>query len=182
MIVIIGLPGSGKSAASKLLARKGIPLYKPSSIIKDEVVKRGLELTVESEEHMARQLRKEHGKDAPARFLAGKIEKEKSEIICIDSFRNIEEVEYMERLGKIFLVEVRAPKDVRHERLMRRASPRDPRDEKAAEWRDGMEIERGLGKLLETEKYTKFVINNNGSVHNLEKRLDGILEKIKHDK
>jgi dephospho-CoA kinase len=182
IIVIIGLPGSGKSVASKLLARKGIPAYNSSHIIKDEVVKRGLELTVESEEHIARQLRKEHGMDAPARFLASSIEKERSDIICIEGFRNIEEVEYTERFGKIFIVEILAPKNVRHERLIRRAGPRDPKDQKAAEWRDSKEIERGLGKLIETEKYTKFVINNNGNIQNLEKRLDETLDKIKRNK
>jgi dephospho-CoA kinase len=181
IIVIIGLPGSGKSVASKLIARKGIPVYKPGSVIKEEVAKRGLELTVESEEHVSRQLRKEHGMDAPARFLGEKIEKDKSEIICMDGFRNIEEVEYMERFGEIFLVEVRAPKEVRHGRLIERANSRDPCDSKAAEWRDGMEIERGLGKLLETEKYKKFVINNNGNLQNLEKRLEETLERIKQN-
>ncbi len=179
IIMIIGLPGSGKSVASRLLEKKGIPAYNSSHIIKEEVAKRGLELTVESEEHIARQLRKEHGKDAPARFLADSIEKEKSDIICIEGFRNIEEAEYIKRFGEIFLVEVRAPKNVRHERLIRRAGPRDPKDQKSAEWRDGMEIERGLGRLMETEKYTKFVINNDGSLQNLEKRLDEVMEKIK---
>ncbi len=181
VIVIIGLPGSGKSVASKLLSRKGIPAYNSSHIIKEEVIKRGLELTVESEEHIARQLRKEHGMDAPARFLANSIENEKSDIICIEGFRNIEEAEYMERLGKIFLVEIRAPKNVRHERLIRRGGPRDPKDREAAEWRDGKEIERGLGNLLETEKYAKFVINNNGNLQSLEKSLDEILDKIKQN-
>ncbi len=182
IILIIGLPGSGKSIASKLLAKKGIPAYNSSHIIKEEVAKRGLELTVESEEHIARQMRKEHGMDAPARFLAGKIEKEKSGIICIEGFRNIEEAEYMKRFGEIFVIEVLAPKGVRHERLIRRAGPRDPKNQKAAEWRDSKEIERGLGKLMETDKYTKFVVNNSGSLHSLEKRLDEVLEKIKKTK
>jgi dephospho-CoA kinase len=182
VIVIIGLPGSGKSIASKLLARKGIPAYNSSHVIKEEVIKMGLELTIESEEHIARQLRKEHGMDAPARFLANSIEKEESDIICIEGFRNIEETEYIERFGEIFLVEILAPKDVRHGRLIRRAGPRDPKDGKAAEWRDNKEIERGLGKFMETEKYTKFVINNNGNLQDLEKRLDEVLDKIKRIK
>jgi len=182
VIIIIGLPGSGKSLASNCLFKKKIPVYKPGSIIKDEVVKRGLELTVESEEHIARDLRKEHGKDAPARLLGSTIEKGKSDIICIDGFRNIEEVHYIERFGKVFLVEVRTPKKVRYSRLIGRAHDRDPETHKLAEWRDRKEIERGLNTLLTTEKYTKFVINNNGRIHDFKKRLDEILGKIRNMK
>ena len=181
IIIIIGLPGAGKSLASKFLLKKKISVYKPGSIIKDEVVKRGLKLTVESEEHIARELRKEHGKDAPARLLGSTIEKDKSDIICIDGFRNIEEIHYVERFGKIFLIEVRSSKSVRHSRLVGRAHERDPKTQKLAEWRDKKEIERGLDRLLTTDKYTKFVINNR-KIHDFKESLDTILEKIRKEK
>jgi len=179
IIVIVGLPGSGKSIASRFLAKKGIPVYKPSSIIKDEVVKRGLVLTMENEEYIAREIRKEHGNDAPARFLGKQIEKEKADIICIDSFRDLYEVRYTERFGKIFITEVRSPKKSRYSRLVGRAHSRDPKTRELAEWRDKKELERGLDKLLTTERYTKFIINNNRRIHDFKRRLDKILEEIR---
>ena len=96
IIVVTGLPGSGKSEVSRDIKRRRITTFITGNIIKEEVSRRGLELTLESQEYIARELRKEYGPDAPINMIEHRIRDSKSSIICVDGPRNIKEVELLE--------------------------------------------------------------------------------------
>ena len=181
IIVVTGLPGSGKSEVSREIKRRKIPTFFTGNIIKDEVVKRGLDLTVESSEYVARELRKQYGRDAPIRMIEHKIESAKASLVCVDGPRNLKELDLLKTHGKVFLVIVESAKKLRYSRLRKRASVRDPEGWDHFLWRDRKELERGMHSLLRTRRYKRYVIKNTGTVTELRSKVLKVLKKIKSE-
>jgi dephospho-CoA kinase len=181
IIVVTGLPGSGKSVVSRDIRRRKIPTFFSGNIIKEEVQKRGLELTVESQELVARELRKEYGPDAPINFIEHKIKESREALICVDGPRNVKEIELLRKFGKVFLVMVESAKKERFRRLKKRASSRDPESWDRFEWRNRKELERGMNSLIRTKRFRKYLIRNTGTISDLRFKITRILRDIKAD-
>jgi dephospho-CoA kinase len=178
IIVLTGLPGSGKSEVSREVARKGIPTFHTGNIIKEEVAKRGLELTLESSEFIARELRAQYGPDAPIKLMEHHIKESKGSLVCVVGPRNLKEVELLSTLGRIVLIIVDSPKRTRYSRLRKRAEPRDPEKWEEFLWRDRRELERGMKSLISTKKYTRFIIRNSGTIADLRRSASKVLGGI----
>jgi dephospho-CoA kinase len=179
IIVVTGLPGSGKSEVSREIKRRRIPTFFTGSIIKDEVVRLGLDLTVESSEYVARELRKQYGPDAPIRMIEHGIESIKAGLVCVDGPRNIKEIDLLRTHGEVFLVIVESAKKLRYNRLIKRASVRDPEKWERFLWRDRKELERGMHSLLRTRRYKRYVIKNTGTVTELRSKVMKVLKNIR---
>ena len=179
IIVVTGLPGSGKSEVSREIKRRKIPTFFTGSIIKNEVVRRGLNLSVESSEYIARELRKQYGPDAPIRMIEHSIESAKAGLVCVDGPRNIKELDLLKTHGEVFLVVVESAKKLRYSRLRERASVRDPEKWERFLWRDRKELERGMRSLLRTKRYKRYVIKNTGTVSELRTKVLKVLKSIK---
>jgi dephospho-CoA kinase len=182
IIVVTGLPGSGKSEVSREIRRRRITTFITGNIIREEVSRRGLELTVESQEYIARELRKDYGPDAPINMIEHRIRDSKSVIICVDGPRNVKELELLKNLGEVFLVIVESAKRVRYARLRRRARPMDPDDWERFLWRDRKELERGMRSLTRTRKFRKYIIKNTGSLSDLRAKISRMLRDVKSER
>lgn len=182
IIVVTGLPGSGKSEVSEEIKRSRVPTLYTGDIIREEVAQRGLELSVESSEYIARELRKEYGPEAPTRLVEHKIDSMKARMLCIDGPRSVREVEYLKLFGDVYLIIVESPKKLRYTRLMKRGKPSDPEKWEKFLWSDRKELERGMETLSKTMKFRKFVIKNNGTVKALRSKVAAVLKEIKEDR
>jgi len=186
ILIVTGLPGSGKSEVSEYIKSKGIPMFKTGDVIREEVIKRGLELTPQNSEMIARKLREEEGMDVAARRVGKKIKTMNDSLICVEGPRDMYEVDYLSTLGRVILVVTQAPENTRFERMKARRGAgkfapksRDPRSFKEFKWRDEHELERGLQEVTTTDKYPRIIIQNTGTKEELRKKVDEILEKIK---
>ena len=185
IIVVTGLPGSGKSEVSGYLKGLGIPMFRTGDVIREEVLDRGLELNPRNSEKIARQLRKEEGTDVAARRTCEKIKPLRG-LVCVEGIRDMDELEYLATLGRIVLVIVEADEKVRFSRQrVRRSggrlepSSRNPKTLEDFEWRDRMERERGLDEVIATDRYEKHVIENNEGLAELRNRVDALLKEIR---
>jgi dephospho-CoA kinase len=181
IIVVTGLPGSGKSEVSREIKRRRIPTFVTGNIIKDEVLRQGLDLTVESSEYIARELRKKYGPDAPIRLIEHNIDAVKGNIVCVDGPRNIKELELLKEHGDIYLIVVESAKKLRYTRLRKRGGARDPECWDHFIWRDRKELERGMHSLVRTKRFRKYILKNTGTVTELRSRLVSILKSINSD-
>ncbi len=179
ILVVTGLPGSGKSEVSRDIRKRGMPTFITGDVIREEVSRRGLELNLESQELIARELRKEYGPDAPINMIEHKIRDSKSDIICVDGPRNIKEIELLENLGDVFLIVVECAKRARYKRLKKRGGPRDPDEWERFVWRDNKELERGMKSLVRTNRFRKYVIKNTGTLPDLKARISAVLKSIR---
>ncbi len=182
IIVVTGLPGSGKSEVSGEIKKKRIPTLYTGDIIRGEVARRGLELSVESSEYTARELRKRYGPEAPTRLVEHKIDAMKSRVVCIDGPRSVKEVEYLKLFGDVYLIIVESARKLRYSRLKKRASPTDPEGWEHFLWSDRKELERGMESLTKTKKFNKYVIKNTGTVSGLRSKVERILRDVRTDK
>jgi len=146
----------------------GIPVVVMGDVIRAECRRRGLD-PAEHHGRMAGTLREEEGDDAIAtRTLplpggGGGGRRRARDTVLVDGLRSTVELErFREAFGDDFtLVAVRAPFEIRAERLDDRGRDESDSDLEALRERDAREIELGLGETLERADVE---IDNNGTL------------------
>ncbi len=184
IIIVVGLPGAGKSAVADIFKGKGIPMFRTGDVFRSEALKRGLELNPRNSEMIARKLREEEGMDIAARRVGEKIKTLKEDLVCVEGPRDMYEIDYFATLGNVIILIVEAPEDVRFERSRKRISSklspasRNPKTLHDLKWRDQKELERGVKDILETNKYPKETIENTGTINDLKKKVEKFLKQL----
>ncbi|MBI2084911.1 MAG: AAA family ATPase [Candidatus Aenigmarchaeota archaeon] len=177
IICLVGMPGSGKGEINKILESENIPTVVMSSIVRDEVKKRNLELNIKNLDNVAVDLREKFGKDVVAKRTAEKVKKIKSGIVCVDGVRNIEEIHALKDAGDVYIISVTAPEKIRFERLLKRNEQRDPKNIEEFKWREQKQIDFGISKVIEAANYG---ITNDGDLQSLRDKIIKILTDIRH--
>lgn len=151
-IILAGMPGSGKSLFSTVAKECcGIPVYVMGDIIREEVVKRGLEPTQENNARIAAELRERYGSNVIAILTIRKIASENpsKDHIIIDGTRSLDEVECFRKVfRKTIIVAIHSSPMRRFMRLVSRGRSDDPRDWDDFVSRDMIELSRGLGSVI----------------------------------
>ena len=152
-IAVTGMPGSGKSTISRAIATSiNAPIYSMGEVVRREVKKRGLEITVGNVEHVATLLRKELGMAAVAILLLRELEGVEGYVV-VDGVRSLDEVHVLLRRGPLCLVAVHASPLVRFKRLISRQRKGDVRDWKDFVLRDVKNLEYGIGNAIAMADY-----------------------------
>ena len=155
VIGTVGLPGSGKGEAADVAEAAGIPVVVMGDVIRAECRRRGLD-PAEHHGRIAGALREEEGDDAIAartlpRIRDAAAESDRDETVLVDGLRSTVELErFREAFGDDFtLVAIRAPFEIRAERLGERGRDESDSDLAALRERDAREVDLGLGETLE---------------------------------
>lgn len=177
IISFVGLPGSGKSEASKIARDVGIKIINGGDLIRNETLNRKLPITDENVGYVANILRKEMGMDAIVKMCIPIIDSIKEDIVLIDSIRNIEEVETLKnRYGDNFiLIRINAPFDKRIERMRKRARDDDVSTTEQLIEREKREQAWGINKVMELAEIS---IHNNGDLDNFQIHIKDIYRNI----
>lgn len=126
ILILVGMPGAGKSTCVDYLATKNIPSVYFGGIVVDETRRRYGKVSEELEKGVREELRATEGKGAIATRIIAKIEKLHAEghkrIVADGLYSWTEYKIFKERWGDdAIIVAVAAPRHVRHERLVNRA-------------------------------------------------------------
>lgn len=181
ILAIVGMSGSGKSVVVDYLTEKGYPKVYFGGMIYKEMEKRGLERTEdgESEKKFREEIRQTEGKDWVVRQV---IEETKNLMaagqkrIVLDGVYSWTEYKILkhEFPTNITFLAIVVDKKLRYERVAKR--PGRAFDGAAIRERDRSEIEnleKG-GPIAAADYY----ILNNGSVEDMEKQVDEVLQEI----
>ena len=169
VIVVAGMPGSGKSVVSRAARELGLPVYVMGDVVREEAARRGLEPTPANLNMVARSLREEYGTTVVAERTAQKF-RESEEAVLVDGVRSLDEVEVFKRYGDVVIVAVHASPRTRFERIRRRNRPGDPRTWEEFVSRDMTELGFGIGNVIALADY--MIVNE-------EKSLDEVLEEAR---
>ena len=176
IIAFVGLPLSGKSTASRIAEDMGIPVVVMGDVVREEVRRRGLELTDRNAGRVATELRQGEGMDAIAKRCIPKIRRKLEEkgVVVIDGIRGIAEVERFKReFGDDFvLINIEAPADVRFERAVRRKRADDVRTVEELKNRDERELSWGMGDAI---KMADITVENAGNMEDFEEKIRALL-------
>ncbi len=179
VIAFVGYPLSGKSTAAEVAREMGIPVIVMGDVVREEAVRRGLELTDENLGKVAAELRKKEGMDAIAKRCIPKIRealKEKG-VVVVDGIRGIDEIRrFKQAFGDDFvLIAIDAPLEVRFSRVKLRMRSDDVKSIEDLKKRDEREESWGLKEAFEVANFT---VENTGSIVDFKEKIREILRKL----
>jgi len=179
IIIIVGLPGSGKTLAAEVIKKNfNAETFKSGDIIRDEVKRRGLKYTPENDSKIAHWFNVNGRERLLSKRLWKKIRKSKKGIIVIEGFRAPEHLKYLEEDSKqkptvIFIkstLEARARRGIKRKRF--------GKSESYTYYRQRDKLEKSHG-IMETIKHADYTIDNsNLTKKQLESRVVKLVKKI----
>lgn len=143
-IVLVGMPGAGKSICVDYLKAKGLPSAYFGGITIDEVKRRGMEVSEINEKFVREDIRAKEGKGAYAVRIIAQIEEffeHGSNFVVVDGLYSWTEYKIFKELleDRAVIIAVATPRHIRHTRLNDR--PVRPLTDEEATARDYAEIE-----------------------------------------
>lgn len=179
MKLVVGLSGkigSGKTVVSKYLAsRYGANQMRFSQILMDILERLHIPAEREALQKLGHALRSSVGEDVIVNAFREDVAKNHSEFIVVDGIRYPNEVDMLRSFENNILLYVDAPAEVRYQRCVERNEKGEGgisfNGFLAAEKR---KTERHLDSVAELSDY---VIENTGSIEELHRRVDEILEE-----
>lgn len=179
VVLVAGLPGSGKTALSEYLSRKGFSRVTMGDVIRRRLMKRGAPVSVQTMMEEARALRRSLGPAGVAILLVEELKEQGvTPPLVVDGVRSLDELAVIakEVKGCHVLVYVHANPMTRFLRLLGRGREGDPKSVEEFLARDKQELGFGLAQLA---ALADFVVVNEGSVEELYARVEEILGRIR---
>jgi len=178
-IVLVGMPGAGKSVCVNYLKEKGLPSSYFGGITIEEVKKRGMEVNEANERFVREDIRAKEGKGAYALRIITQVENQFDEghdYVVVDGLYSWTEYKiFKETLeDRAIIIAVVSPRHLRHKRLASRAIR--PLADEEATIRDYAEIENlEKGGPIANADY---FLANEESVEQLQADLAKLLDQI----
>lgn len=176
LIGVVGMPGAGKTEAVDYIASKGWPKVYFGGFMYDEMRKRNIEITPESQQVFREDFRAREGNDVFARRAIeeiGRLAAAGQRRIVLDGLYSWSEYRALKHAyhSELEVIAIVAPRHARHHRLANRKER--PFTEEESTMRDYTEIEnieKG-GPIAIADHY----IINDSDLDNLHKKIDDIL-------
>jgi dephospho-CoA kinase len=177
LILLTGLPGSGKSTFAKQFACAGTKVLNMGDTIREEAARRGIGKDIHSTTSLMFQLRRQYGEDYVARATAKRIDEIQDKVIVVDGIRSPIEVDFFKKeYGNILLVALVSTPEERFARLKIRNRSDDPRTIQELAERDNAELNVGM---LVAMNGADLIIANDLTEDKLFVKATEILQKIK---
>lgn len=158
--IVIGLTGpiaGGKGVVAEWLKEQGFFYSSTSDRVREEVRRRGGEITRERLQKVADELREKYGPAVLAERTWRIVVSQVNPRAVIDSIRGEAEVDFLKKKEGFFLIGVTAPARLRFERMRARGRESDPqtweeflkvdqRDHKSGQGKRGRDIKKCLAK------------------------------------
>ena len=179
LILIVGMPGSGKSFASTVIKKHfHAKVLKTGDVIRGEIKKRGLPYMPENDTKI--RLWFHSGREHLIVERLWKKMKNCKGMVVIDGLRSPKELTMLRKLykGRIFLIKIQSPFKVRVQRELERGRFGKYESKKYLKERDKSETGElvGLKKLLEKADYT--IDNSELTKKQMEERVINLIKKI----
>ncbi len=174
LIAFVGMPASGKSEASSIAKRMGIPVVNMGDAVREETARRGMAPTDQNIGGTGSALRREEGMAAIAARCIPKIREFRCDLIVVDGVRNKNEIDYFKKeFGNNFkLIAINAPFEIRFKRVRKRARSDDMKSMDELKTREERERSWGLEQAIEE---ADIMIDNRGTLEKFQMQIHKLL-------
>jgi dephospho-CoA kinase len=170
ILIVVGMPASGKNIARQVAEAKGIPYFATGDLVRAEVKRRGA-IGPEQTACISTELRGRDGMGVTRLALEAALGCGK-EIAFMEGMRSWPEIELIRKKAEAVVIAFLGPRDLRKERVVARGRDDDSAASFAA--RDWREIEYGAAvPVALADEY----LLNTGSLGDAERVLVGILAR-----
>src|SRR5579875_3067003 len=174
MIIVTGMPGSGKDEFIKVAKSLGMVDVHMGNTVKEYAKIAGIREDDSSIGRYAGEERQKNGMDVWAKRTAEKISKPEKTVV--DGLRNMEELAYFKsHLRDVKVVAIYANREQRLDRIIKRNRPDDVRSETELIARDNRELTWGIGKTISLADY---MIVNDGTLEEFKDKAKTLLLEI----
>ncbi|MGQ4913348.1 MAG: AAA family ATPase [Candidatus Asgardarchaeia archaeon] len=178
VIGLIGPIGSGKTTLSEYLRDKyGYHIIIMGDLVREIAKERNIEPTRINLQEIQKEYTSKYGWDYFAKLVVKRILEQKMEKVVIDGMRRPHDVLIPKQAFKdnILIIHLTSSPEVRFKRLLSRQRPGFPKT--FEEFLEHDSRERKLFELDESIKYADVTIENNGTIEELYKKVDEVLQK-----
>jgi dephospho-CoA kinase len=174
VIVIAGMPGSGKEELLSVARAMDMPFLRMGDLVREaHSSAAGADARMSVGEYASAE-RERHGRHIWAERA---IRRMHGDIFLVDGCRSMDEVAAYRGLGaEVTVVGIHAPPRARYERLVRRARSDAPADTGEFDARDRRELSWGLGDVL---ALSDIMIDNSASLEEFRRRAGEVLGRIR---
>lgn len=183
--IILGLNGplaAGKGTVAKYLKEKhNAAIYRFSTPLRDILDRIYINQDRKNMQDLSLDLRTRFGDDLLASIIAKDVASDKSEIIIVDGVRRLPDIKYLRELSAFYLITIKADQEIRWERMTKRGENPDDKDKTFEQFQKDEQAEAEI-HIAEVGKTAEFTLDNNGSIDDLQRQIEEILNKINEDK
>lgn len=179
IIGLTGKNGAGKGEAAEILKKGGFIYHSLSDVIRDEIKKRGKEVSRQVLIKVGNELRDQGGAAVLADLILKKLDPEKNYII--DSIRNPAEVQSLKKRADFYLLHVKASAKLRFERIRERQRENDPttfREFVKLEAKEAKSRDPNAQQLDQTIALADREIKNESSLDELQQTIRQLLKDL----
>ena len=177
VIGFVGLIASGKGTATDYLKiNYGAAAYRFSTILRDLCSRLYLEHSRDNMQTMSTAIRAYFGEDRLSRVMAEDVKNNPNRIVCIDGVRRPGDVRNLREIPGFILVNIFADMDKRYERIIKRGENTDDAKKTFEEFKKDHEKEAEL-QIADIAKEANEVIDNNGTIEDLQRQIDALIKK-----
>jgi dephospho-CoA kinase len=171
------MPGSGKEEFVQVAKTQGLNIIRMGDVVRDEVKRRNLELTDQNVGQIADSERKAHGFGIWAQRTLPYI---KGDTVLIDGIRGDAEIEVFKAAlkGDFILVGIQSSKEVRFERIKKRARHDAPVSWEEFRERDQREIGWGIENAMAQSEH---IIVNEGTLEEFQNKVRDFIKNVKEN-
>lgn len=181
IIGITGTLGAGKGTIVDYLTElQGYKHYSVRSVLIEEIKKKGLAINRDSMTSVANDLRANHSPSYIVDLLFERAQNANVNAI-IESIRTPGEVESLKSKGEFYLFAVDADSNARYSRIVQRNSETDQvtyEEFLSNENREMQSTDPNKQNLLKCREMADFIINNDGSIEDLNHQVSEIIKQI----
>jgi dephospho-CoA kinase len=175
LVLITGMPGSGKTTFAHLFEDHGYSVLTMGDVVRDIAKGMKLEPTIGNLGLIAEEIRRREGAAAVALRCVGKLKKERLEQAVVDGIRSLDEVEAFREAFRAILIAVHASPRTRFDRMTKRGRSDDTVEQEQFKERDLRELGFGLGSAI---AMADFMVVNEGSLTDLRQAFEGMMRRL----
>lgn len=175
VIILVGLPGSGKTSAGHWFKQNGIPVVRMGTLTEKYLTKFALIQNETNENKVRLELRHKFGLDVYAKAVLPKVKilLKNHNLVVIDGMRSLAEWEFLQpKFEHLLIIYLEAEKKVRTQRLLNR--PGRPLTLPEISSREKYEIDKL--KIKSLKKFSNIVFKNDQN--NFYQKLPQIYKKL----